>query len=394
MPKIRRVAVVCNLTRPYDRRIIRGIAHYMHEVGTWSLYAEEDPLQKLPDLAYWDGDGLIVDFDDRKVATALRGVDMPVVGIGGGYGWYDPASNIPYLATDNVAISTMAAEHLLECGLRQFAFCGFPRTRVNGWSAERAEAFAACVAQRSCACSIYTGTQASARRWSDIQQGLVRWLRTLAYPLGLMACNDARARHVLEACRTLRLRVPDDVALIGVDNDEIMCELARPPLSSIEQGTFQMGYEAAALLDRSMAGRRPRQKRFLIPPERLVARQSTDMLAVDDPDVAAAIRFIREHACEGIALADVLEQVSVSCSSLEKRFRKHLGRTIHSEIQRVQIERVKHLLDTTSLSIRQIMRRAGFNYVQYMTTLFRKTTGYTPAQYRARKINPVPRPQG
>ncbi len=348
MPKIRRVAVVCNLSRPYD----------------------------------------------RKVAAALSGVALPVVGIGGGSGWYDPASNIPYLMTDNAVIGAMAAEHLLECGLRQFAFCGFPRTRVNGWSAERAEVFAAYVAQRDCACSIYTGTQASARRWSDVQQGLVEWLQTLDYPLGLMACNDARARHVLEACRTLRLRVPDDVALIGVDNDEIMCELAHPPLSSVEQGTFQMGYEAAALLDRLMAGRRPRHKRHLIPPERLVARQSTDVLAVDDPDVAAAVGFIREHACEGIALADVLKEVSVSCSSLEKRFRKHLGRTIHSEIQRVQIERVKQLLDTTSLSVQQVMRRAGFNYVQYMTALFRKTTGYTPAAYRARKVRSAPPPGG
>ena len=377
---------MCNLTRPYDRGIIRGIAHYMHEVGNWSLYAEEDPIQKLPDLRHWDGDGLIVDFDDRKVATALREVCTPVVGIGGGYGWYDPASNIPYLVTDNATIGTLAAEHLLDCGLTQFAFCGFPRTRVNGWSAERAKAFRARIRRRGHSYSIYTGTQASARRWSDIQQGLVEWLKTLHCPLGLMACNDARARHVLEACRTLGLRVPDDVAVIGVDNDEIMCELTRPPLSSVEQGTFQMGYEAAALLDRLMAGRRPRRKEYLIPPAQLVARQSTDVLAVDDPDVATAIRFIRAHACEGIQLADVLEQVAVSCSTLEKRFRTLLGRTIHSEIQRVQIEQVKQLLDTTSLSIQQIMRRAGFNYVQYMTSLFHRMTGYTPAEYRTRNM--------
>ncbi|MDZ7616028.1 MAG: DNA-binding transcriptional regulator [Patescibacteria group bacterium] len=386
MVKIRRVAVVCNLTRPYDRGIIRGIAHYMHEVGNWSLYAEEDPIQKLPELGFWDGDGLIVDFDDRKVAAALRKVDKPVVGIGGGYGWYDPSSNIPYLITDNAKIGRMAADHLLECGLTRFAFCGFARTRVNGWAAERARAFVAQIRRQGHPCSVYTGTQASARRWRDMQQGLVDWLRTLTFPLGLMACNDARARHVLEACRTLELRVPDDVALIGVDNDEIMCELTRPPLTSVEQGTFQMGYEAAALLDRLMAGRRPGRKEFLIPPERLVARQSTDVLAVDDPDVAAAIRFIRAHACEGIGLPDVLQQVAVSCSTLEKRFRTSLGRTIHSEIQRVQIERIKQLLDTTSLSIQQIMRRAGFNYVQYMTTLFRRTTGYTPAEYRGRKM--------
>ncbi len=388
MGRIRRVAVVCNLTRPYDRGIIRGIAHYMHEVGNWSLYAEEDPIQKLPDLGHWDGDGLIVDFDDRKVATALRGVSTPVVGIGGGYGWYDPASKIPYLITDNPTIGTLAAEHLVDCGLAQFAFCGFPRTRVNGWSAERAKAFRARIRHHGYTCSVYTGTLATARRWSDMQQSLVQWLQTLDYPLGLMACNDARARHVLEVCRTLGLRVPDDVAVVGVDNDEIMCELTRPPLSSVEQGTFQMGYEAAALLDRLMSGRRPRRREYLIPPERLVARQSTDVLAVDDPDVATAVRFIRAHACDGIQLADVLEQVAVSCSTLEKRFRTLLGRTIHSEIQRVQIEQVKQLLDTTSLSIQQVMRRAGFNYVQYMTTLFRRTTGYTPAKYRARNTKP------
>ncbi len=179
MLKTRQVAVVCNMTRCYDRGIIRGIAHYMHETGNWSLYVEEDPLQKLPDLAHWKGHGLIVDFDDRRVAAALRGVKVPVVGIGGGYGWYDPASGIPYLVTDNVGIGTMAAEHLLECGLTQFAYCGFPRTRVNGWSAERAEAFRRRVGQKGHACSMYTGTHATAQRWGAVQRGLVEWLNTL-----------------------------------------------------------------------------------------------------------------------------------------------------------------------------------------------------------------------
>lgn len=387
MAKTRRVAIVCNLTRPYDRGIIRGVAHYMHEVGNWSLYAEEDPIQKLPDLSAWQGDGLIVDFDDRKVAGALRDVKIPVVGIGGGYGWYDPGSKIPYFVTDNATIARIAADHLLDCGLSRFAYCGFPRTRVNGWSSERAEAFRSRVAEPGYPCSVYVGSHATARRWRDMQRGLVQWLESLEYPLGLMACNDARARHVLEACRTLGLRVPDEVAVIGVDNDEIMCELTRPPLSSVEQGTFQMGYEAAALLDYLMKNRRARQLQYLIPPEGLVARHSTDVLAVDDPDMATALRYIRQNACEGIQLRDVLDQVAVSCSTLEKRFRTVLGRTIHAEIQRVQIERVKRLLDTTSLSIQQVARRTGFSYVQYMTTVFRRTTGNTPAEYRARRKN-------
>ena len=383
--KTRQVAVIINLVRPYDRGIIRGIAHYMHEVGNWSLYAEEDPIQKLPDLKTWKGDGLIVDFDDRKVAAALKGVKLPVVGIGGGYGWYDSASKVPYFVTDNTTMATLAAEHLIDCGLTRFAYCGYPRTRVNGWSAERAEVFKQYVNQRGYPCSVYVGSHATAQHWRDLQRGLVEWLSSLEFPLGLMACNDARARHVLEACRTLDLSVPDDVALIGVDNDEIMCELTQPPLSSVEQGTFQMGYEAAALLDRMMSRKKSRQLQYLIPPLGLVARQSTDVLAVDDADIAAALRFIRQHACEGIQLRDVLDQVAVSCSTLEKRFRTVLGRTIHAEIQRVQIEQVKRLLDTSSLSIQQIARRTGFSYVQYLTTVFRRQTGSTPAQYRARR---------
>ena len=259
------------------------------------------------------------------MAVAVRGLKVPVVGVGGGYGWYDPASRIPYFATDNETIARLAADHLLDRGFRRLAFYGYPRTQINRWSEERARAFQRRAREAGVSCSIYTGRHGTARQWTELQRGLTAWLGALEKPVGLMACNDVRARHVLEACRALCLRVPEDVALIGVDNDEMICDLTDPPLSSIEQGARRMGYQAAVLLDRLMAERRRRAMRFVVEPEGVIARRSTDILAIEDPDVAKAVRYIRENACRGILVGDVVKQVGVSRSTLKNRFKAATG---------------------------------------------------------------------
>jgi len=384
MARVRHVAVIVDAARPYDRKIIRGVAAYGKEAGNWSLYVEEDPLEKLPDLRTWRGQGIVANFDDRKVAAAVRGLRVPVVGVGGGYGWYDPATRIPYFLVDNAAIARQAAEHLLDCGFRHLAYCGYPCTRINRWSEERARAFHDRAAEAGCPCSVYTGRHETARNWPELQRGLTTWLRTLEKPLGLMACNDVRARHVLEACRTLGLRVPDDVAVIGVDNDEMICDLTDPPLSSVEQGAQRMGYQAAALLDRLMSGKTTRQLRFVVEPEGVVPRRSTDTLAIDDPEVALAMRFIRDRACEGIHIDDVVGAVGPSRSTVERRFKAVVGRTIHAEIDRVRLERARELITTTDLPLKRVATLAGFKYVQYLTKLFRERLGQTPAAFRKR----------
>ena len=234
------VAVILDAARAYDRLIIGGVAQYVGDrtaanggVATWSLYVEEDPIQKLPNLARWHGQGVIANFDDRRVAATLRGSGLPVVGVGSGYGWYVASSGIPYIYTDNVAIGRAGAEHLLACGLPTLAFYGYPRGRTTGWSDERKAAFVATVERAGRPCHVFTGRQRDVRRWEDLQEELQAWLARLPKPVGLMACNDLRARHVLEACQALDLKVPADVAVIGVDNDQLICELTRPPLSSI-----------------------------------------------------------------------------------------------------------------------------------------------------------------
>lgn len=389
MSRPRHVALIVDAAKPYDRKIISGVARYVKEGCDWSLYVEEDPLQKLPDLRCWGGSGIIANFDDRKVASAVRGLKIPVVGVGGGYGWYDPAMSIPYFATDNEAIARLAAEHLLDRGFRRLAFYGYPRTQVNRWSEERAAGFSQRAAEAGVPCSIYTGRHGTACRWADLQHGLTVWLHSLCQlktPIGLMACNDVRARHVLEACRTLGVRVPEDVAVIGVDNDEMICDLTDPPLSSIEQGARQMGYRAAAMLDRLMAGRKASSLRLVIEPEGVVSRRSTDILAVEDPDVAAAVRLIRERACRRLQIGDVAGAVGVSPSTLKKRFKAVIGRTVHAEIRRVRIEQAKELISTTDLPLKQVALRSGFQYVQYMTRLFLRHVGQTPAKYRRQRV--------
>lgn len=376
------VALLVDPGRTYDRKIVRGVAAYVKAQGlSWSLYIEEDPLTRLPDLANWDGDGVLANFDDHQVAELSLQLKIPVVAIGGGYGYYDPASGIPYVKTDNHAISRLAAGHLMDLGLANYAYCGEPANRFNGWAKERESAFVSHLKEAGFDCQCFTGRHSAARHWRRSQEELAAWLRKLPLPVGVMASNDSRARQLLQACRQFRLRVPEDVALVGVDNDDIMCELAKPPLSSIEQGARAVGAEAARLLQILMSGGRPGPV-SAVAPDRLVKRGSTDMLAVEDKDLAEAVRFIRSHACRPIRVKDVLEHVKLSRSTLDSRFREAFDRSIHGEIRRVQIDRAVNLLRHSDLPIKEIAREVGASSVQYFSTIVRDATSMTPGELR------------
>ena len=385
MPRhIRRVALIYDATRVYDLKVMMGVASYVQEQPHFSVYIEENALkdQRLPDLRSWEGDGIIADFDDPAVARLVQQARLPAVGFGGGYGWYAEGSSIPYFYTNNTAIATLAANHLLERGFKSFAYCGYPRSPINGWSEEREEAFVKHLAKHQSSCAIFHGHHRSTRQWTLSQRSLGNWLKRLAKPAGIMAANDNRGRQVLEACRAYDLRVPDDVAVIGVDNDELLCRLSSPQMTSIEQGASKLGHAAAALLDEIMDGRKPRQRHFVIDPTGVVTRQSTDVLAVEDAKVAQAMVFIREHACDGIKVPDVINAVAISRSGLETRFASVLGYTIRTAIRRTQLERARRLIFDTDLPLKQVAAQTGFKSVQHMTTVFRDGFGQTPASYR------------
>jgi LacI family transcriptional regulator len=392
-PTNMQVLLALDTTNTHHRKIIRGITTYAHGAGNWDLhlmhdphqgplYREQDPLEKELNLATRKVDGIIAAFTSRENVAALKRVGVPMVGIEPDFGWGEDVSRIPAFATDNQAIARLAARDLIARGFRRLAFCGVPDTRFTGWSLQRESAFQQTAEEAGVSCSVFPSSVSQGRGGPNMHKRLLKWIQSLDKPVGLMACYDVRAFHVLEACRQLDLPVPEEVAVIGVDNDEMLTELSNPPLSSVEQGAKKMGYEAAALLDRLMAGEKASQRKILVGPESLVTRRSSDFWAIEDAYVSESLKFIREHACDGIQVADVVRAVAVSRSTLESHFRQAMGRTLHAEIQRVQIECARRLVATTELPLKEVAAAAGFSYVQHMTTLFRQHTGQTPAQYR------------
>jgi LacI family transcriptional regulator len=265
--------------------------------------------------------------------------------------------------------------------LRNFAFCGYPKNRTNVWMMNRKQGFSERLAQAGFNCQVFQGRHTTATHWQDVLSELSRWLRKLPLPIGIMGCYDYRARHVLEACKSLGLRVPDDVSVIGVDND-IVCELADPPLSSIEQGKFQIGYAAAKTLEQLMSTGGEIPLRQLIAPVGLVPRQSTNLLCVADQPLATALRMIRERACHGLQAHEVAKQIGLSRNTLDKRCKAHIGRSIDLEIRRVRLDCAKNLLARTALPLREVARRSGFGSEQYLSSVFSNTVGCRPSQYR------------
>jgi LacI family transcriptional regulator len=271
---------------------------------------------------------------------------------------------------------------LLERGFASFAFVGL---QDYWFSREREQSFADLIAaQQGLPCPVFNLRERNRTTHYGLDQGkLVTWLKGLPKPVGLLACNDDCGREVLDAALMAGIAVPDEISLMGVDNDEVLCDLCCPPLSSIIPNAFQAGFEAATLLQRMMAGENLPGQTVMINPIGVATRQSTDVVAVNDKQVAAAVRFIRENACKRIAVEDVLKAVPMSRTLLERRFKKLLGHTPHDHILKVKIERLKHMLVTTDLSLALIADRTGFEHVEYLSVVFKRATGISPSQFRS-----------
>ena len=326
-----------------------------------------------PWLREWRGDGIIARVDGAAIAAALRRSGVPVVDVSAALA----TPVFPRVVTDSAAATALAAEHLRERGFRNFAYCGDARFR---WSVQRGRFFGEQVKEMG-AIAAHFPQPAAARAE---QAALVAWLRALPKPVGLLACYDVRGQQVLEACHEAGLAVPDEVAVIGVHNDELLCDLCDPPLSSVIPDARRAGYEAAALLEKMMNGADVPVTTRWIEPVGVAARQSTDVVAVADTRVSAAVRYIREHAVSGIDVQDVLRAVPISRTLLERKFKQLIGHSPHEHIQRVRIERVKSLLVTTKLSIGDIAERVGVEHPEYLSVAFRRMTGMSPREYRAR----------
>jgi LacI family transcriptional regulator, galactose operon repressor len=372
------VALIVETAKQYDRGLLRGIGRYIRGHGPWSVYIEErGPQDGIPAwLRGWRGDGIIARISNVPMAEAMLATGAPIVELRRQVVGFD----LPSVHCDDDAIAGLAVGHLLERGFRSFAYCGRPGAR---WSDLREQAFSRRLSDAGFACHTYA-SPASRREssWEQEQDDVARWLAGLPHPVGVLACNDIRGLQVLDSCRRIGLPVPERVAVLGVDNDVTLCELSDPPLSSIDQDLERIGYEAAALLDQFMGGAKPSPEPLLVEPLGIITRLSTDSVAIEDPAVATALRLIRQHACDRKGIDYLADRTGLSRRVLQRRFKALTGRTLQEEILDTQLARVRLMLAETDLKLESIARKAGFTYMGYMCSYFKKRTGMTPGDYR------------
>lgn len=378
------VALLIETSREYGRGLLRGVARFQQENGPWSIFFEPHGLDDPPPawLKDWDGDGILARVNSGRMANAIVETGLPAVDVRGAL----PGLGLPFIGVDNGPVADLAYSHLRDCGLRHFAFCGTPRGE-NPNQDLRCDHFVQLVEADGHECRTWLGEQTPPRNttWEEQQQEIAAWLTDLPRPIGIMTCHDDRGQQVLDACRRAGLAVPDEVAVISVDNDPYLCNLCTPPLTSIDVNPSRVGYECAALLQRLMNGEQAElQTTLLGPPRGIAGRRSTDMLSIDDQEVAAAIRYIRENATEGILVSDVVARAKKSPSTLERRVKRILGRTIKAEITRVRLSRAMLLLSETELPISKIAARSGFGEPKYFCEVFRKHEAITPTEFRRR----------
>ena len=383
--KLPRVALLVESSRTYGRGVLRGIARYAHAHGPWSFFLIERDLHGgIPDiLKAWRGDGIIARIEDRRMAERLLALRCPVVDVLG----QGSFGGIPSFDTDAAAVADVAVKFFLHAGFRHFAFIGYAGLP---FSDHRQAAFARQLGEHGR--TVVFLPRPSARRPKHIQaveregiaaeRVIARWLQQQAHPLAVLACNDVCAQQVLNACREQGLRVPEEIAVMGVDNDDVLCNICDPPLTSIEPDAERLGYEAAAKLHRLMLGEPAANHVTLVPPVRLVERASTDTVASADPVVVAALRFIRDHLGEGIAVKDVAAHLERSRSDLEKRFGLGLQTSVRSEILRLRLARACSLLRETELNLDQAAIKVGFATAAHLCRVFQRHFHQTPTAYR------------
>lgn len=382
MARIPKVILLVETSCGYGRKLLRGIAKYCHTHGPWRFYLNpphysrtNQKKQQWLKMKDWGADGIIVrepKKNDKIFELGLPTIVSPNV--------IEKLPHLPTLCTDRVAAGRLAAEHFLNRGFHHFGFSGFDDMP---WSQVRGKSFAERLTESGFETHIYNGTLSEIEHpWEEEQMRLADWIKSLPKPVGLMTCNDDRGRQVAETCKIAGVHVPDEVAIIGVDNDEVICNLADPPLSSIALNSERMGYEVARLLDKLMAGEKMAGQRIIDRPTHVVRRQSTDILAIEDHEIAAAVGFIHQNARRIIQVNDVVDATTLSRRSLEQRFRETLGHPILHEIRRVRVSHACQMLMETDMAVSQIALSLGYPGGENVARYFRREMGMSPQIYR------------
>lgn len=360
----------------YARGLLAGIARRMRELGTWSATLIEAGRGDggAAHLAAWRGDGILARIENATVAQAVRATRLPVVDLSAAR----LLPRAPWVETDDAAIAALAVAHLRQRGYRHLGFVGDARF---AWSAQRQRHASAALAAEDlpCASCILAGDAAV----GDRRDTLATWLRAQPMPLGVFVAYDPLGHLLLDVARALGRHVPEDLAVVGVDDDPVVCTLADPPLSSVRPDAEGAGYAAADLLERRLAGARGAARGHLRPPLGLTARASTDGVAVDDPQLRTALALAQAKACDGIGIPGLVRASGLSRQVLDRRCQRLLGRSLKAELDRIRLRRVRELLLGSELTVADIARLTGFAHPEYLGVVWRRHTGRSPAAWRA-----------
>jgi LacI family transcriptional regulator len=375
--KERQVALLIETSNRYCRELLYGIRAYMAEAGNWRIQLTEHGRGDRPPrwLRSWQGDGLIARIENRQIEKAIQEKAIPTVNVSAS----GLAQSVPAVISDSQAVAQLAIDHLYDRGFRNFAYCGDARF---AWATEHGRHFAAAAKKLGFTCHTFETRKSDSTNVLTEQKKIAAWLKSLPKPVGVMACYDIRGQQLLDVCRQLELRVPDEVGVVGQHDDHLLCELCDPPLSSVIPNPQSAGYQAAALLDQMMSGKRVGAKLRPVKPMGVTTRSSTDLVAVNDPNIAEAVRFIQANALSDINVSDVLKASFLSRTLLERGFRTHLQRSPYEMIQQIRFQRAEMLLRESSLTIAEVSERSGFLTPEYFSATFKKRYGVSPKIYR------------
>ncbi len=375
-----RVAILVETTRTYTRELLAGVSRYIHRHGPWSTFVELRALESSvpPWLEHWEGEGILARTHSKEMAQAIAATGLPTVEL--------RSSNFnqdaPFVGMDNRMIGQVVAEHFINRGYRRFAAYTLD---TESFFRERMQKFVSHVKEAADAdCAILPSQgESSPDDWEAHQAELIEWLESLGKPVGIFATNDQLATRLLDACQRAGIAVPEDVAVVGCENETTLCNFASPPLTSVRLDGESVGYQAAEILDGLMKGHgKPKTAELLVPPKGIEIRASSDEFVIEDPIVLRAVRLIREQAFSGITVAEICSELGVSRSTLERRMRATLKRGAKAELLRVRFAEVNRLLVNTDLTIEAIAEMTGFAYAHYLQTAYRERFGIPPGQVR------------
>lgn len=382
MKKTLKIMILIESSRAFGRNLLKGISQYTRLYGPWEIYRVppfyRDPFGKENALAMihdWGADGLIL--RENKGFKDKIHPDIPTV-ISSESEEYIPGCG--HIIGDHEAIGKMAAEHLIQLGFKHFAFCGFDDMY---WSRKRCKGFCETVEARGYDVDVYKQPPLSpSLLWEKEQHYIVEWLKTLPVPTGLMACADERSEQILQACKIIGLKIPNEIAIIGADDDELICDMCYPTLSSIAFNTCNVGFKAAELLEKMIKSDPPEAERVVkLQPAHITTRQSTDVFAIDDMIVAHALHYIKNNCHKHLSVDIVADAVFVSRRRLERKFRDTLKISIHQQIVKYRIEKVEQLLIESDLSLSQIASKLDFTNYRQIDRYFKKYKGITPSEF-------------